>query len=147
MQEMIQETKELEFILCPRKKLECSRCHRKLNTNCFIFNRVLKTDVCHQCNKSTGTNPFYNPFWRKQRNYVGIRNMSGQEIKIQISNLVKQGLPYEKARNRVLNDLRVVRHQKVVKVSPECPISSNLRVQKDRSELNKQLVENLRLNK
>lgn len=142
MQQEVLRGKEIEFVAFPNKKLECPRCKRKLNTNCFIFNRVLKTDVCHQCSKSVGTNPFYNPDWKKKSNFVGVKNMSGEEIKIQITNLMRQGLTSNQARNRVFNDLRVIRHQKITKISIE-PINQNLDIKKIDRTKNKELIKGL----
>jgi len=91
-----------------KKKLLCPRCHRKLNTNCFVFNKILKTDICHQCNKSVGNNKFYNPNREKSKGFIGKFNISSQEKKILMTNLIKKGVPYQEAKRRVKNNIKVL---------------------------------------
>jgi hypothetical protein len=141
-QEVIQEKREIEFITIPNNKLLCPRCKRHLNTNCFIFNRVLKEQVCHQCNKSVGTNPFYNPSYGKRREFVGIRNFSIQEREMLIQKYINKGLNYQTAKNKVEYDLRIISNQRTTKISPE-PINQNLDIKRiDRTET-EQLIKGL----
>jgi NAD-dependent SIR2 family protein deacetylase len=60
----IQDNKTHEAIvelLPTNKKIECPKCHRILRTKHFIFNEILKLEICTQCNKRVGTNKFYTP--------------------------------------------------------------------------------------
>lgn len=34
-------------------------CHRKLRTRCFVYNKLKKKLMCHQCDKRIGSNKFY----------------------------------------------------------------------------------------
>ncbi len=143
-QEVLMENKEIEFILEPNKKFKCYDCEKE-------FRHLEKCKDgkkrCKSCKKKMITNIFYNPNW-KNRNFVGINNISGQEISIQIHNLIRQGLTPNHARNRVLNDLRIVRHQKRTKVLPECPKPINLDIKiEEKNQLNNVLVEGLGMKK
>jgi hypothetical protein len=147
MQEVIQEQKENEvvFDILPKKKLKCPKCNRMLNTNCFVFNRVLKESVCHQCNKKIGTNPFYNQNYGKKNNFVGIKNLSTQEYRMLIKKYTDRGMCYNLAKNRVDYDLSIVRHQKVKKVEPQATSVQNLAIRKIDRTKTKELIKGLGL--
>jgi ribosomal protein L37AE/L43A len=141
MQEVIQENKkELEFILCPNKKYKCPDCEKEFS---HIERCKDGKDRCKLCKRKMVTNPFYNPDYGKRKEYVGIKNFSKQEKVMIIRKHQKAGMSYEKAKRQVEVDLNVIKGIKIKKVSPECPESQNLKVLKDRSELNKVLVKGL----
>ena len=125
------------------KHKECQRCHKVKRNKCFSFNKVLKLDLCNMCNKSVGTNPFYNQNFGKSKNFVGIKNFSGQEKILIINKHQKSGMSYDKARKQVEIDLNVIKSIKPKKYEPEPPSASNLAIQKVRSELNKELIKGL----
>lgn len=139
-QKVEQEKKEIEFELRPSRKWICEICNRKFS---HIEHCRDGKQRCGNCKRKMITNPFYNPDYGKKKNFVGIRNLSGQEMSIQITNLIRQGLNPAQARNRVFNDLRVVRHQKIEKVEPQAISNQNLDIQiKDRTK-NKELTQGL----
>jgi hypothetical protein len=138
-QEVIQENKkDLEFIICPNKKWICEDCGKKFS---HIEHCKDKKDRCKLCKRKMVTNPFYNPDYGKRKEYVGIKNFSQQEKVMIIRKHQKAGMSYQKARRQVEVDLNVIKGIKTKKVEPQAISNQNLKVQKDRSELNKVLVE------
>ena len=90
------------------KHKECPRCHKLKRNKCFSFNKVLKLNLCNMCNKSVGTNPFYNQNFGKSKGFIGKFNMNEEEKKHLINNLIKKGVPYLEAKKRVENDIKVL---------------------------------------
>jgi DNA-directed RNA polymerase subunit RPC12/RpoP len=132
--------RELEFISREKPKLKCFDCEKEFS---HLERCKDGKNRCKHCKKKMITNIFYNPNW-KNRNFVGINNMSEQEISIQITNLMRQGLTREQARNRVFNDLRIIRRRKKKIEYQESIPSPNLNIKK-KNELNNNLAEGLGL--
>lgn len=42
-------------------KKTCSECGRFLRNRCFVYNKVIKKEICRTCNKRLGNNIFYTP--------------------------------------------------------------------------------------
>ena len=146
-QEVLIEKREIEFV--PSKpKLKCPNCKRKLNTNCFVFNRILKKDICHQCNKKIGTNPFYTPDYGKRKGFIGKFNINEQEKKLLITNLIKKGVSYKEAKRRIANDVKVLSEMKKKKNYNNRLEEQNKKIQSETSkEMKNKLLKGLGLKK
>jgi hypothetical protein len=144
MQEVIQKENEVVFeLLPPNIKYECPRCKRRKSNKCFVYNKVLNERICNQCNRSVGTNPFYNPDYGKSKEFVGIKNFSNQEKYMLIKKYTNKGFSYLESKKKVEFDLSVVRHQKINKIEPQAISVQNLAIRQGKSELNKNLVKGL----
>jgi len=144
MQQEVLDNKEVEFESKPSNKMECPRCHKHKNKKCFIFNKVLNLTICKSCNKSVGTNKFYNPDWKKNKNFISKTSMSNTEKQFAIINLQRQGLSLFQAKNRVFGDIRVMRGCQSKKTQQDATSVENLAIkEKTSKELNKKLAEGL----
>jgi ribosomal protein L37AE/L43A len=141
MQEVLQQNKEIEFIKVERKVYECSNCHKKYK---HIERCKDGKDRCKRCKRFMVTNKFYNPDWKNNK-FIGKYNMSSQEIGIQISNLIRQGLTPTQARSRVFFDINTMKKNRITQFCKEKQEKENIEVNKQRnSEMNKRLIEGLK---
>lgn len=63
-----------------KPKKVCPNCKKVKRTNCFVYNRVQKREICKMCNKKIGNNIFYVPF-AKQKDYISRYNITEEEKK------------------------------------------------------------------
>ena len=81
-QEVINKENEVVFEIVNTKvdgkHKQCPKCFKIKRNKCFVFNRILKKDLCFMCNKSVGSNPFYNKYYGKIKNFVSKTNLSGE---------------------------------------------------------------------
>lgn len=114
------------------QKKRCKRCERMLRTKCFVFNPLLKEEICKRCDKKIGRNKFYNP----KNNRISKFNMTDDEKKVlaringwERVNKDCKGLITIK--RRVLRKRRGDRYNKMNK-------------EKENNQLNKKFVEGLK---
>jgi len=96
-------------------KKRCPRCNKVKRTKCFVYNRLLKMDVCRMCNKSIGSNKFYIPLKERKKYIISKYGMSDQEKSIMIKKAMHQGMDFKRACkkvNREIYGLRTMRKRK-----------------------------------
>lgn len=113
-------------------KKECPNCKRKLRTRCFVFNRVVKEEICRTCDKKIGSNPFYT----KKKETIGKYNMTATEKKVLANKkgwkaVNSECLGLQKIKKRESKRKRLSRRRFKIKES-------------ENKELNKKFVEGLK---
>ena len=107
------------------KKTTCPECGRLLRNRCFIYNPRKKIRMCNQCSKKTGTNIFYTPQIKgakKTRTRYSNLNISYEEKKVMVQELMKKGLTYRGAWWRMNQDALYVK--KVLKSKENKPMQN-----------------------
>jgi len=133
---------ELE-LLPPHQRHECPVCHKMFSHLERCKDKIRR---CGNCKKKMVTNPFYNPDWFKRKNYVGVRNISDQERSLLMTNKIKTGMTYTKAKEVIERDINQVKKIKPRTFKPQSE-AVNLQLHPPKDTANKKLTEGLGLEK
>ena len=145
MNKEVLKEKDLEFVLREKPKLKCFDCKKE-------FSHLEKCkdgkDRCKNCKKKLVTNPFYNKNYEKRRGFIGKFNMSEDEKKHLMTNLIKKGVPYKEAKRRIENDVKVLSEMKKKKNYNNRLEEQNKKIQsKTSKEMKNKLLKGLGLKK
>lgn len=116
----------------------CPICGKLKRTKCFIYNPIIKKEICNSCNRSIGTNKFYSRKKLKPKENKRITNfsMTDEEKKIIAS---KNGW------KRVNQDLRLLRSVKnKTKKIKEIEKENKRFEEEKKKEINKKFIEGLK---
>lgn len=136
MQEVLQQSREIEFELRPNRRYKCVDCQKEYSS---IEKCKDGKDRCKRCKKKLVTNKFYNPNW-KNKTFIGNYNMNDVERKLLIKKYLGKGYDYSSAVRKVNYDIACMQNTRFKKIVE----LKNLEVNKVKEkELNKDFLKGL----